>query len=73
MFCPQCGANNADTAVVCMQCGRNLQPAAPSPLNIPGVVQPPAAPIQNYLVFAILARCFAAYRRGLWRSSMPRR
>ena len=25
MFCPQCGASNADTAAVCTQCGRQLQ------------------------------------------------
>jgi uncharacterized membrane protein YvbJ len=65
MFCPQCGANNADTAVVCMQCGRNLQPATPTPLNIPGVVQPPAAPIQNYLVFAILATVLCCLPTGI--------
>jgi uncharacterized membrane protein YvbJ len=65
MFCPQCGANNADTAAVCMQCGRNLQLSAPSPLNIPGVVQPPAAPIENYLVFAILATVLCCLPAGI--------
>lgn len=65
MFCPQCGANNADTAVVCMQCGRNLQAAAPAPLNIPGVVQPPAVPVQNYLVFAILSTVFCCIPAGI--------
>lgn len=65
MFCPQCGANNADTAVVCMQCGRNLQPGAPTPLNIPGVVQPPAAPIENYLVFAILSTVLCCLPAGI--------
>lgn len=65
MFCPQCGANNADTAVTCMQCGRNLQPAAPTPLNIPGVVQPPVAPIENYLVFAILATVLCCLPAGI--------
>jgi hypothetical protein len=48
-----------------MQCGRNLQPGAPAPLNIPGVVQPPAAPIQNYLVFAILATVFCCLPAGI--------
>lgn len=65
MFCSQCGANNADTAVVCVQCGRNLQPGAAAPLNIPGVVQPPAAPIQNYLVFAILATVLCCLPTGI--------
>lgn len=31
MFCSQCGANNADTAAVCVQCGRNLQAATGLP------------------------------------------
>lgn len=59
MFCPQCGANNAEAAVVCVQCGRNLQAAAPAaPLQVSGTVQPPVAAVQNYLVFAILATVF---------------
>jgi len=65
MFCPQCGANNADTAVACVQCGRNLQPGAPAPFPIQGVVQPLAAPIQNYLVFAILATVFCCLPAGI--------
>ena len=63
MFCPQCGANNADTAVVCMQCGRNLQPGIPLP--IAGVVQPPIAPPQNYLVFAILTTVLCCLPAGI--------
>lgn len=51
--------------MVCMQCGRNLQPGAPTPLNIPGVVQPPAAPIENYLVFAILATILCCPPTGI--------
>lgn len=55
MFCPQCGASNADNAAVCVQCGRILQAAVPAPaIQTPGVVMPPAANIPNYLVFAIL-------------------
>jgi len=65
MFCPQCGANNADTAVVCMQCARNLQPGTPAPLNVPGVVQPPAAPVENYLVFAILTTVLCCLPAGI--------
>jgi hypothetical protein len=41
MFCTQCGTNNADNAVVCMQCGRNLQAAVPPPAPPP---IPPAFP-----------------------------
>ncbi len=73
MFCPQCGANNADNAVVCVQCGRNLQsppatqpPAMPgAPIQTPGVVLPPGAAVQNYLVFAILTTVFCCLPAGI--------
>lgn len=66
MFCSQCGANNADTAAVCMQCGRNLQAATPAvPLQATGVVLPPGATVQNYLVFAILATVFCCLPTGI--------
>jgi Interferon-induced transmembrane protein/zinc-ribbon domain len=71
MFCSQCGANNADSATVCMQCGRNLQAApqgvTPAPLPVTGVVMPPSpgVPVQNYLVFAILATVFCCLPAGI--------
>lgn len=71
MFCPQCGANNADNATVCVQCGRNLQAAAPPPpmqgvpLQTPGVVLPPGATVPNYLVFAILTTVFCCLPAGI--------
>jgi len=69
MFCAQCGANNADTAVVCAQCGRNLQavvPMAPGvPLQVGGMIPPPAVAVQNYLVFAILATVFCCLPAGI--------
>lgn len=66
MFCAQCGANNADTAAVCVQCGRNLQAGAPAaPLQVTGTVVPPAAGVQNYLVFAILATVFCCLPAGV--------
>jgi hypothetical protein len=66
MFCPQCGANNADTAAVCTQCGRNLQAAAPGvSLQAGGIIPPPAAAVQNYLVFAILATVFCCLPAGI--------
>jgi hypothetical protein len=65
MFCSQCGANNVDTAAICVQCGRNLQaPAAPVPLPIQGVVVP-AVSVPNYLVFAILATVFCCLPAGI--------
>jgi len=69
MFCSQCGANNVDTAAVCMQCGRSLQagpPAVPlQPVQPAGVVLPPGVAVQNYLVFAILATVFCCLPAGI--------
>lgn len=66
MFCTQCGANNPDTAVVCAQCGRNLQAGSTAPpLQATGVVLPPGATVQNYLVFAILATVFCCLPAGI--------
>ena len=67
MFCPQCGANNADNAAVCVQCGRSLQVAvAPIPLQATGVVlPPPGTVVPNYLVFAILATVFCCLPTGI--------
>jgi hypothetical protein len=54
VFCPQCGAANAENASQCDQCGTPLQPVqayAPPPPPPPGAVQPPpytAEPIPNY-------------------------
>jgi len=66
MFCTQCGANNADNAAVCVQCGRNFQAGAPPvPLPVTGVVLPPGATVPNYLVFAILATVFCCLPAGI--------
>ena len=66
MFCAQCGANNADTAAVCVQCGRNLQAATPAvPLPATAVVLPPGVTVQNYLVFAILTTVFCCLPAGI--------
>jgi hypothetical protein len=49
-----------------MQCGRNLQAATPAvPLQATGVVLPPGATVQNYLVFAILATVFCCLPTGI--------
>lgn len=53
MYCPTCGANNADNAAVCVQCGRTLN----------GMV--PAATVPNYLVFAILVTVFCCLPTGI--------
>ena len=67
MFCPQCGASNADNAAVCVQCGRNLQAAAtPTPLPVTGTVMPPSGTtVPNYLVFAILTTVFCCLPTGI--------
>jgi len=58
MFCPQCGANNADNASQCTQCGRMLQASAQ-----PGIQ--PAVNVPNYLVFAILATVLCCLPAGI--------
>jgi hypothetical protein len=64
MFCTQCGANNADNSIVCVQCGRNLQSAVP--LQATGVVMPPSGTtVPNYLVFAILATVLCCLPTGI--------
>jgi Interferon-induced transmembrane protein/zinc-ribbon domain len=66
MFCPQCGATNADNAAVCVQCGRTLQAGTiATPLPATGVVIPPGATVPNYLVFAILATVFCCLPTGI--------
>lgn len=65
MFCSQCGANNADTAATCVQCGRSLQP----PPSLPGqqvlMAPAPGVYVQNYLVFAILATVLCCLPAGI--------
>lgn len=66
MFCTQCGANNADTATVCVQCGRNLQPSTPAiPLQATGALLPPGTTVENYLVFAILTTVLCCLPAGI--------
>jgi hypothetical protein len=66
MFCGQCGTSNADTAAVCVQCGKSLQlPIAAAAM--PGGPFTPAPPVYvpNYLVFAILATVFCCLPAGI--------
>ncbi|MGA9508422.1 MAG: CD225/dispanin family protein [Candidatus Sulfotelmatobacter sp.] len=65
MFCTQCGANNADNATVCVQCGRNLEqtPQAVPPLAT--TPQAAAVDVPNYLVFAILATVLCCLPAGI--------
>ena len=69
MFCSQCGANNADNAVICAQCGRSLQVGPPIPAqHVPAqapMAQPPGAQVQNYLVFAILTTVLCCLPAGI--------
>jgi len=71
MFCPQCGANNADTSAICVQCGRNLQPTPPvvmPPMQgqpAPYMQAPGAYVVPNYLIFAILATVFCCIPAGI--------
>ncbi len=66
MFCTQCGANNADSAAVCVQCGRSLQAVVPSVPMQPGpMVQTVGASVPTYLVFAILATILCCLPAGI--------
>jgi Interferon-induced transmembrane protein/zinc-ribbon domain len=62
MFCPQCGTSNADTAAICIRCGRALQPLAPA-VTQPGFQA--VVNIPNYLVFAILATVLCCLPAGI--------
>src|ERR1700685_191431 len=65
MFCSQCGANNADTATTCVQCGRSLQPAPSLPGQQVPMAPAPGVYVQNYLVFAILATVLCCLPAGI--------
>lgn len=66
MFCPQCGASNADNAVVCAQCGRNFQTGTTAtPLPVTGTVIPPGTTVPNYLVFAVLSTVLCCLPAGI--------
>jgi hypothetical protein len=66
MFCTQCGANNADTATICVQCGRSLQPTTAAIPPRGGAIAPmPAVDVPNYLVFAILATVLCCLPAGI--------
>jgi hypothetical protein len=65
MFCSQCGANNADTATFCGQCGKSLQAASSVPASGVAMGQTPAAYVPNYLVFAILTTVLCCLPAGI--------
>ena len=65
MFCTQCGANNADSATVCLQCGRTLQPGPSLSVQPPGIIQAPTVYVPNYLVFAILSTVLCCLPAGI--------
>src|SRR3990172_6476576 len=57
VYCTKCGAQNAENAWKCVQCGHELRPAAtaaPQPVRIP-----------NYLVHAILCTLFCCLPLGI--------
>lgn len=82
MFCPQCGTQNADTAVHCTRCGSliNMAAGAPPPppqqfvpppqqYGQPPMYQagqmPPAQPIPNYMVQAVLVTLLCCLPLGI--------
>ncbi len=65
MFCSQCGASNADNALICNRCGRSLQAGSPVPMQPAGMVQTPGVAVPNYLVFAILTTVLCCLPAGI--------
>jgi hypothetical protein len=65
MFCTQCGANNADNATVCVQCGRSLSARPPVVGQSAPTGQMPALHVPNYLVFAILVTVLCCLPAGI--------
>lgn len=65
MFCTQCGANNADNATVCVQCGRSLPPASPAIVQAGIAGRMPGIVVPNYLVFAILVTVLCCLPAGI--------
>jgi hypothetical protein len=66
MFCPQCGAANADTAGQCAQCGTALQPVqayAPPPPLPSHPYQGPV--VETYLVPSILVTVLCCLPFGI--------
>src|SRR5271154_3257852 len=60
MFCPQCGENNAESATLCVRCGRALRTVA----SMAASAQP-VANVPNYLVFAILVTVLCCLPAGI--------
>jgi hypothetical protein len=58
VFCPRCGAQNADGAAFCYSCGNKLDAAAPvsstPPAQSPGMPSPGTVQGKNALVAAVL-------------------
>lgn len=71
MFCPQCGASNADGSAICGRCGRSLDAATAPVITQPDAiaqtpgVQTPGVYVPNYLVFAILATVLCCLPAGI--------
>jgi hypothetical protein len=67
IFCSQCGLSNADDAILCAGCGRDLR--APLETSPAGGIQPSGyqarASVPNYLVFAILATVLCCLPTGI--------
>jgi hypothetical protein len=63
MFCPQCGTSNLESAAVCVQCGRNLQPSVPVAAS--GTALPPQTTVPNYLVYAIVSTVLCCIPAGI--------
>ena len=67
MFCPTCGAPNADTASRCGSCGGQISPEGPGPVMAaaPSRGPVPTPPVSNHLVLSILSAAFCCLPLGI--------
>jgi len=66
LYCPNCGAHNAENATRCVNCGNALQPITTPTANVPPPPQfGPQATVPNYLIPAILTTVFCCLPFGV--------
>jgi len=66
LYCPNCGAHNAENAIRCINCGNTLEPITTPAADVPPAPQfGPQAPVPNYLIPAILTTVFCCLPFGV--------
>ncbi len=66
LYCPNCGAHNAENAARCVNCGNTLQPITTPTVDVPPPPQfGPQDTVPNYLIPAILTTLFCCLPFGV--------